>query len=77
MYSAGTSGPNGEVLKQLISWETPLLLAEIEQSGAESNTVDFVWDTVNRNSTTVSDWNSSALMWALEKKDIMEISSTT
>ena len=78
VYSAGTSGPKwGSSEATNIVGDSALLLAEIEQSGAESNTVDFVWDTVNRNSTTVSDWNSSALMWALEKKGFMEISLTT
>ena len=62
VYSAGTSGPKwGSAEATNIVGDSALLLAEIEQSGAESNTVDFVWDTVNRNSTTVSDWNSSAL----------------
>ncbi|MDA9110479.1 DUF2341 domain-containing protein, partial [bacterium] len=38
-----------------------LLLAEIEQSGASSNTVDFVWDTSDKNTSNISDWNGSAL----------------
>ena len=62
VYSAKTSGPKwGSAEATNIVGDSALLLAEIEQSGADSNTVDFVWDTVNRNSTTVSDWNSSAL----------------
>jgi hypothetical protein len=62
VYSAGTSGPKwGSSEATNIVGDSALLLAEIEQSGAESNTVDFVWDTVNRNSIIVSDWNSSAL----------------
>ena len=61
VYSAGTSGPKwGSSEATNIVGDSALLLAEIEQSGAESNTVDFVWDTVNRNSTTVSDWNETA-----------------
>ena len=41
--------------------DSALLLAEIEQSGADSNTVDFVWDTADRGTNSVSDWNGSAL----------------
>ena len=39
----------------------PLLLGEIEQSGAASNTVDFVWDTSDKGTSNISDWNGSAL----------------
>ncbi|MDB0030321.1 putative Ig domain-containing protein [Opitutales bacterium] len=38
-----------------------LLLAEIEQSGAHSNTIDFVWDTSDKGTSNISDWNGSAL----------------
>ena len=38
-----------------------LLLAEIEQSGANSNTIDFVWDTSDKGTSNISDWNGSAL----------------
>ncbi len=39
----------------------PLLLGEIELSGASSNTVDFVWDTSDKGTSNISDWNGSAL----------------
>ena len=38
-----------------------LLLGEIEQSGSASNTVDFVWDTSDKGTSNLSDWNGSAL----------------
>ena len=38
-----------------------LLLAEIEQSGANSNIIDFVWDTSDKGTSNISDWNGSAL----------------
>ena len=41
--------------------DSALILAEIEQSGASSNAVDLVWDTSDKGTSNISDWNGSAL----------------
>ena len=62
IYSAGSTLPKyGSAEATNIVGDSVLLLAEIEQSGADSNTVDFIWDTADRGTNSVSDWNGSAL----------------
>ena len=62
IYSAGSTLPKyGSAEATNIVGDSALLLAEIEQSGADSNTVDFIWDTADRGANAVSDWNGSAL----------------
>ena len=36
-------------------------MGEIEQTGASSNVIDFVWDTSDKGISNLSDWNGSAL----------------
>ena len=60
-YSAPTSAPKfGTPGAQNIVGDSALLLAEIEQSGASSNSVDMVWDTSDKGTSNLSDWNGSA-----------------
>ena len=60
-YSAPTSGPKfGTPGAQNVVGDSALLLAEIEQSGASSNSVDMVWDTSDKGTSNLSDWNGSA-----------------
>ena len=61
-YSAPTTAPKfGAPGAQNIVGDSALILAENEQSGAFSNTVDLFWDTADRGTTNASDWNGSAL----------------
>jgi len=60
-YSAPTSAPKfGTPGAQNVVGDSALLLAEIEQSGASSNSVDMVWDTSDKGTSNLSDWNGSA-----------------
>ena len=61
-YSAPSSAPKyGTPGAANVLTTSALLLAEIEQSGADSNTIDFVWDTSDKGTSNISDWNGSAL----------------
>ena len=60
-YSAQTSAPKfGTPGAQNVVGDSALILSEIEQTGASSNTVDLVWDTSDKGTSNVSDWNGSA-----------------
>ena len=39
----------------------PCSLVKLSSLGAHSNTVDFVWDTSDKGTSNISDWNGSAL----------------
>ena len=45
---------------QNVVGDSALILTEIEQSGASTNIVDFVWDTSDKGTSNLSDWNGSA-----------------
>ena len=61
-YTAPSSSPKyGSPGAANVLTSSALLLAEIEQSGANSNTIDFVWDTSDKGTSNISDWNGSAL----------------
>jgi len=60
-YIAPTSAPKfGTPGAQNVVGDSALLLTEIEQSGASTNIVDFVWDTSDKGTSNLSDWNGSA-----------------
>ena len=61
-YLAPSSAPKfGTPGAANVLTSSALLLGEIEQSGSASNTVDFVWDTSDKGTSNLSDWNGSAL----------------
>ena len=41
--------------------DSAVILAEIESSGSVSNKINFVWDTADKGTSQLSDWNASAL----------------
>ena len=60
-YIAPTSAPKfGTPGAQNVVGDSALILTEIEQSGASTNIVDFVWDTSDKGTSNLSDWNGSA-----------------
>ena len=61
-YSAGTSAPVfGTPGAANVLQDGAILLGEIAQSGSDSNyTVDIVWDTSDKGTSNLSDWNGSA-----------------
>ena len=60
-YSAPTSAAKTLIPgAQNVVGDSALLLVEIEQSGASSNSVDLVWDTSDKGTSNLSDWNGSA-----------------
>ena len=60
-YIAPTSAPKfGTPGAQNVVGDSALLLTEIEQSGASTNIVDFAWDTSDKGTSNLSDWNGSA-----------------
>ncbi|MEL0098090.1 MAG: DUF2341 domain-containing protein, partial [Opitutae bacterium] len=60
-YTAGSSAPHYDLPgAQNIVGDSALLLIEIAQSGAPTNTVDLVWDTSDKGTSNLTDWNGSA-----------------
>jgi hypothetical protein len=74
-YTAPTSAPKFGAHPELPMYlqASALLLAEIEQSGASSNTVDFVWDTSDKSITTRG---TTTLNFSTGQSNNQDLSST-